>query len=324
MKKNLFYLVAVFFTSALLLTSCQKDTDVEPKEPDYTTTSINTNIPRIVENNKGGINVFVNVTDQNGKVIKDLNNNNFKFEMITSDGKTKTLNATGPGQLPSLIITALTMDYSGSMYDDSVSVPAMENAISTFINLKNPYDQIELIKFSKNIQVTVPLTAKKAVLLNGLNDTTFTGKNSTALYAALNQGMSDVTKLANNNPTYLPSLVGFTDGRNNQPPQKPDTLIQTSIVEQVPIYTVGYGITPKPDTTQLKNISGQTGAQFFWSPSTSNMNTVYKHINGQLANTTIIPLPGPQTKGKVTIRVTTTYQCAAGKLTSTTEKDFFY
>lgn len=322
MKKIILRLTLIIVVFAVVSTSCKKD-DFEPNtQIDNTTTSIKTSIPRIVDNGNGGINVFVNVTDQNGQAIKGLTEENFLFEVVSPNGQTQTMTPSGPGQLPNLIITALAMDYSGSMYADSVSIPGMENAISTFITLKNSYDQIELIKFSDNVQVTVPLTSNQSLLLAGLNDTSFVGMNSTALYAALQTGIDDVIALAINNPTYLPSVVGFTDGKNNQPPYSADTLIVNSIIEQVPIYSIGYGVSP--DTTQLKYISGQTGGQFFWSPSASYINTVYQHINGQLVNTTIIPLPGPQTKGKIKIRCTTTYECAAGVLKSTAEKDYHY
>lgn len=322
MEKNLFRIFLFVMIIAFAFTSCKKD-DFEPEvTKDLTTYSIKASIPRIVDNGNGGINVFVNVVDQNGKAIQALESGNFKFESIAADGTPTLMKATGPGQLPSLIITALTMDYSGSMYLDTLSVPAMENAISTFINLKNTYDQIELIKFSDNLQITVPLTDNKQLLLAGLNDTSFVGKKSTALYEALEAGVNDVLALAGSNPTYLPSVVGFTDGINNIPPHTPDTLIQLSLVEQVPIYTIGYGV--NPDTTVLKDIAGITGGQFFWSPTAGMINTVYQHINGQLTNTTIIPLPGPQTKGKLKIRCTVTYESAAGELNAVAEKYFYY
>ncbi|MFO8054037.1 MAG: VWA domain-containing protein [Bacteroidales bacterium] len=319
------YLPAVFFLgvfSVLIFTSCEKETFEPEGQKDFKTTAIKSSIPRIVENGKGGINVFINVTDQHGKAITGLDKDNFTFEMIAENGDVEKMTPMGAGQLPNLIITALALDYSGSMFTDTISIPAMETAAATFISLKNPYDQIELIKFSKNIQITVPLTDNENLLLAGLGDTTFPGQNSTALYEALELGLYDVLTLAIQNPNYLPSVVGFTDGKNNQPPLSSDSLILNSIIEQVPIYSIGYG--DDPDTTVLKNISGQTGGQFFWSPSGSNLNTVYQHINGQLANTTIFPLPGPQTKGKITIRCTTNYEAAIGKLTSVAEKDFYY
>ncbi len=322
MKRNILRLFLFVMIFAFAFSSCKKD-DFEPEvTEDFTTYSIKASIPRIVADGKGGINVFVNVVDQDGKAIPELDASNFKFESIAADGTPTLMKATGPGQLPSLIITALTMDYSGSMYMDTVSIPAMENAISTFINLKNAYDQIELIKFSDNVQITVPLTDNKQLLLAGLNDTSFIGKKSTALYEAMEAGVNDVLALAGSNATYLPSVVGFTDGMNNLPPHTPDTLIQLSLVEQVPVYTIGYGV--NPDTTVLKNIAGITGGQFFWSPAAGMINTVYQHINGQLINTTIIPLPGPQTKGKVKIRCTVTYECAAGTLNAIAEKYFYY
>lgn len=323
MLKNLLRISFVFLLVSLMFTSCKKDKfEPDTQQEDYATTSIKASIPRIVENNQGGINVFVNVTDQNGKAITNLDVDNFKFEIMTPSGQTQTMTPSGSTQNPSLIITALTMDYSGSMYTDSTSIPAMENAISTFLGLKAANDYAEIIKFSDTLQVTVPLTDSLSLLQAGLIDTTFVGMNTTALYAAMQVGADDVVALANTNPTYLPSVVGFTDGKNNQPPLTADTLIQNCIVDQIPIYTVGYGVAP--DTAQLKNISSQTGGQFFWNPGTANMNTVYQHINGQLVNTTIIPLPGPSSKGHVTVKVTASYEAAVGVLKAIAEKEFYY
>lgn len=317
-----FSTVLVLSSFLMMIHSCTKDEFIPNIQEDHTTTSIRASIPRIVPNGKNGINVFVTVSNQTGEAIKGLTNKNFSFELIDGSGQAQTLSPSGPGKLPSLIISALALDYSGSMYTDTFSVPAMESAAATFINLKNPYDQIELIKFSKDIQVTVPLTDNLALLLAGLDDTTFVGKSSTALYAALQTGLDNITGLAATNPTYLPSIIGFTDGKNNQPPHHPDSLVFNSILNQVPIYAIGYG--SSPDTMLLKSISNQTGGQFFWSPYGSDMQTVYQHVNGQLTNTTIIPLPAPQSKGKVTIRCTVRYNAVAGKLKAIAEKDYYY
>ena len=323
MRKILSSVSILLVFSVFLLSSCQKDSvEHSEDEVDFTTKSLKVSIPRIVENNKGGINVFVNVTDQNGQALENIDTDNFKFETKTDDGQSQTLSPSGSGQSPSLIITALTMDYSGSMFEDTVSIPAMETAIDTFIKMKAPDDKIEIIKFSDSIQVTTPLTDSLSVLQTGLADTSFSGHNKTALFKALQTGVDDVIPAASNNPNYLPSVVGFTDGKNNLAPQKPDSLIQNCINAQIPVYTVGYGT--KPDTAELKNISSQTGGQFFYNPGKNNISTAYQHINGQLTNTTIVPLPGPQTKGKTTIAVTVTYECSAGTLKSTAEKDFYY
>ncbi len=317
-------IVALLVVSSFLLMihSCTKDEFTPNVHKDHATTSIRASIPRIVPNGKGGINVFVTVSNQKGEVVKGLTNKNFTFELIDGSGQSQILSPSGPGQLPSLIISAMALDYSGSMYTDTFSIPAMESAAATFIDLKNSYDQIELIKFSNDVQVTVPLTDNLFLLLAGLDDTSFVGKSSTALYAALQTGLDNIIGLAASNPTYLPSIIGFTDGKNNQPPHHPDSLVFNSIVNQVPIYSIGYG--SSPDTTLLKSISNQTGGQFFWSPYGSDVQTVYQHVNGQLTNTTIIPLPGPQSKGKVTIRCTVKYNAVAGQLEAVAEKDFYY
>ncbi len=322
MKKIIITLSAVFFMIAIVFTSCKKDEYLQVPLTGFDVTSINTKILRIVENPQGGVNLFVSVTDQKDRPIENLSVKDFYMEMIDANGVITPIKAIGPLSLPSLIITALTMDYSGSMYTDTIAVPSMENAISSFITMKNPYDQCEILKFSTTVQTTVPLTSNPQLLFAGLADTTFAGHGSTALYRAIIQGMNDVNTLASNNPTYLPSVIGFTDGKNNQTPLTLDSLLLTSITKQIPVFTVGYGV--NPDTTSLKTIADSTGGSFFWSPNAAGLTQLFQTVNGQLTSSSIITVPGPPSKGKITYRVTATYKSPNGIYEDTDQKYFYY
>jgi len=319
MKQKLYPLAAILLVFLLVFNACQKDEEIIGSEKKIT--SINAKILRIVDNQQTGLNIFVSVTDQKGNAIKGLSRSNFKIEMI--DGNTvMPINPNGPTSLPSLIITALTMDYSGSMFADTVSVPAMENALVAFINMKNAYDQIEVIKFSDTVDVVVPLTTSIQPLVSGVYSANFNGHGYTALYRAIMKGQDDVWALAQNNPTYLPSVIGFTDGKNNLAPLTMDSLLYKSLYHQIPVYTVGYGV--QPDTVALKTIADSTGGAFAWNPSTTGLSVLYQIVNGQLSNTVIIPIPPPPAKGRITYRVTATYVCPDGTFKDTDEKYFYY
>ena len=320
MKRTLIPLLAFVLSFIFIINACQKDEAYI--KPTKSITSINAKILRIVDNKKGGLNIFVSVTDQNGVAIENLSNSNFNISMINNNGEETPIPMTDSTSLPSLIITALTMDYSGSMFDDSTSVPAMETALTSFVNMKNSYDQIEIIKFSDSLQVTVPFTNNTTTLLNGITDTTFYGHGYTAFYKAVIKGLDDVQNLAINNPTYLPSIIGFTDGVNNLPPLTMDSLLNNSILNQIPVYTVGYGV--NPDTIKLKTIADSTGGAYAWNPSSSSLSILYQIVNGQLSNSVVIPIMGPNNKGKVTYRVKVRYFCEDGLFNATDEKYFYY
>ena len=319
MKRKIYPLLAILISFFLVFNACQKDSDFI--EPIKDITSINTKILRIADNQNGGLNIFVSVTDQKGMAIKGLNESNFEISMIEG-GVVTPIKINGPTTLPSVIITALTMDYSGSMYADTVSIPAMENAIVSFINMKNPYDLIEIIKFSDTVELITPLTTNNQALTSSVFSSNFSGQGATALYRGIMKGQDDVWAVAQNNPNYLPSVIGFTDGKNNLAPLTMDSLLHKSLYFQIPVYTVGYGV--QPDTASLRVIADSTGGAFAWNPSATGLSVLYQIVNGQLSNSVIIPIPPPPAKGRVTYRVTANYACKDGFFKDTDEKYFYY
>ncbi len=334
MKNVLRALLVVFIAAGALFTACQKDDHgslfiFEPfvNPSDHQTTRIESNLPRIVML-KDNLVVYLSVTDQNQHPIIGLNKMNFKVEKIVDGVATPIygIEVFGGGVgTPSSIAAALTMDYSGSMYYDTTDVPNMETAVKYFINHKGIGDYCELIKFSSNVYVVTPFTTNDTLLLNGVDDSTYSLKQATAFYRSCITGLEDADSLSTIYPALLPAVIGFTDGLNNLAPLDPDTLVAKALSMQIPVYTIGYGnyAASPPDTTTLKYIADTTGGRFYWTPSTTSLQQLYQYVSGQLTNMYVLTFPFG-TKDNALIRVTTTYECANGTFTTVSQKMIYY
>jgi len=302
MRKFSFYLLGLVLLSAILVSGCRREGEPYPYGK---VDGIDVTIPRVVLNN-GKITVFVSVTDLDGRAITNINSSHLQIQTI-KDGVVKDIgnfNLNSTGGTPTPIAAALTMDYSGSMYYDTLDIPAMEAAVSSFIGLKAQTDLAEIIKFDDTVVVLQSFTADSTLLANAINDTVFTWGGATAFYRACLIGLVDADTAAAHNPNFLPAVIGFTDGLNNQAPTQPDTVITSALLKQIPVYTIGYG--NAPDTATLKHIADTTGGRFYWSPSPSSVQQLYQYVNGQLTNAVVIAFPWGS-KDNATIRVTVTY-----------------
>lgn len=324
------------FTALLLMViaGCRKD-DMEPKEPfenlqDKVTTEVVSTLPRIEVAN-GNLTIFLSVTDQKGLPIIGLNKLNFEVQMINDAGVQVidgiVLNSTGGTGTPHNIAAALTMDYSGSMFWDTLDVPNMKSAVHSFIDLKSTSDILEILKFDHNVHVMQSFTSDTGLLHFAVNDdTSFQFMGSTAFYQACMDGLMDTHDTIIGLTGWFPAVIGFTDGKNNQAPLQPDTLVNLALQYQIPIYTVAYGSFTgqnNPDTVALQFLADTTGGRYFFTPNSAGLQTLYQYINGQLTNAYVISFPFGS-KANATIRVKTTYKCGNGTMTSSAEKKIWY
>lgn len=301
----------------IFVVSCNKD----DRQPFVKLDGIDVTIPRILHQD-GKITMFISVTDRKGNPIKDVNSGHIFIDAIR-DGQTTRISGfnleSTPGT-PTPIAASLTMDYSGSMYFDSAFVPAMEDAVRTFISLKSLTDKLEIIKFDNTVHVVQPFTAD-TVLLFAAVDSVLSLGGATAFYQACLEGMANADAEVATTPGVLPALLGFTDGVNNRPPHDPITVIDTSLSLQIPVYTIGFGGTPTyaPDTATLRHIADTTGGRYFYTPNPTEINQLYQYINGQLGSTVVVGFPWGS-KNNAIIRVTVNYHGYVG----TAEKMIFY
>ncbi len=306
MKKTLFN--SLFFIALIALfatTSCQKDEYVEPQPK---ISGIDLSIPRITVEN-GQLIIYLSVTDKEGNPITDITSNNIKVEKIQDGISTQIGNidlfSSGTGHAFD-IASALTMDYSGSMYADNNDIQEMETAVKNFIGMKSITDLVEIIKFSANVYTIAPFTTDTTVLYDAIEDTTYPLMASTAYYKACQIGISDAAAVANASPAQImPAVIGFTDGENNMAPLNPDSVIIDALQSQIPIYTIGYGTVP--DTATLHHIADTTGGRFFFAPTNTDIQTLYQYVNGQLSSLYQISFPFGS-KQNAEIRVSVYYK----------------
>jgi Ca-activated chloride channel homolog len=123
------------------------------------------------------VNLFVNVTDQNGSVIGGLNKEDFK---VYEDGHPQEI-AIFERQAGMPLSLILAIDTSASTMIDRTRE---REASKIFIHaLMRPQDQMGLIEFATNVTLLVPFTSKVSQLDRGLS--ALKGGDATALYDAV-------------------------------------------------------------------------------------------------------------------------------------------
>lgn len=298
-----------------VVSGCRKD------EPDVQIDGIDVTIPRVLLKD-GKITMFISVTDLKGNAITDLSKGNVMIETIKDGQVTKVsgFNLYSSTSTPTPIAAAMAMDYSGSMYMDTAFVPAMEAAVKTFIGLKGLTDKLEIIKFDHNVYVVQPFTTD-TILLYAAVDSVMSLSGNTAFYQACLTGLHDAAASVSSTVGVLPAMLGFTDGVNNVAPLNPDTVINTALQLQIPVYTLGFGGTPTyiPDTAMLRHIADTTGGRYYYTPNPNDIQQLYQYVNGQLTGAMVVGFPWGS-KANATIRVTVVYKGFVGKA----EKMIFY
>jgi hypothetical protein len=329
---NLKLLALVLFILAgflILSEGCQKDDD-KPKKKAYSnmrddsTTAIQVSIPRI-ELGPGRstlINVFLSVTDQDGNPFTEFTKYNFKITEVCEGETDTTLVASITFNKIDVegynIAAAMTMDYSGSM--ETWDIENMEIAARQFVRMKEDIDYCEIIKFSDYYDVVQSFTSDTALLIQAIDSYYYSGY--TAFCDAVYTGINDAAYFIQSQTTYVPAVLGFTDGwDNNSYTADYYTCVQTSIDKQVPVYTIGYG---DADSVNLKYLAENTGGRYFYTPNSSDLVNLYDLISGQLKNlykvTWEYDNPGCM---KVWVYVTASYTCANGTFIAQANKYFY-
>ncbi len=123
------------------------------------------------------VNMFVNVTDQNGAIVGSLTRDDFK---ITEDGRPQQISVfERQSELP--LNLTLAIDTSGSVYKDRA---LEQEAARRFVRaLMRPQDQVSLIEFATYVTELATFTNKPAEIDHGLDR--LRGGDATALYDAI-------------------------------------------------------------------------------------------------------------------------------------------
>lgn len=280
--------VAGFF----LLTNCEKDERIMLSSDkffhnmeDSTTTSIQVSIPRIEwlpSKNEGGVVIFVSVTDQDGNVLTDFNEYNFRFSHVCKD-EPDTLEIQRHDFLPEddkreRVAVSNTMDYSGSM--SNADVAHMEAAVRQFVRMKHAEDYGQIIKFDSRVEIMCEFTRDTVTLLEAI-EAPFT-RGATAYYRSVDIALDEARDFEQLHRNHLPAVIAFTDGMDNRShPITLESVIQKSLQYQIPVYTVGFG---SVNETAMLRLANESGGRYFYKGGGDGeeIQQIYESISGQL------------------------------------------
>ncbi|MBL8161328.1 MAG: VWA domain-containing protein [Anaerolineae bacterium] len=196
----------------------------------------------------------------------------------------------------------LAIDTSSSMADEPLA-RAKEAAI-TFINSIGPNDPVAIVTFDTREQLIQDYTTDKNTLINAINNLGFGGK--TALFDG---GLLSVETAANS-PTSRRAVILLSDGAEfgGVSASARDAALSEALVRGVPVYTIGlgYGI----DRSYLEDLSGNTNAKFYESPTPQQLLEIYTGLAATLRSQYVITieadLPADGTSYDLEIQTTDT------------------
>ena len=171
------------------------------------------------------VNVFVNVTDQNGAIVGGLTREDFA---ISEDGKPQQI-AVFERQSELPLNLTLAIDTSGSVRKD---MTAEADAARRFAHaLLRPQDQMSLLQFATDVRELTPFTNKLSQIDRGLGQ--LRGDWATALYDAILLGSQ---RLGGNPGRKV--LVVISDGDDTAKSATYAQALEAALRNEVMIYTI--------------------------------------------------------------------------------------
>ncbi|MEO8659117.1 MAG: VWA domain-containing protein [Bryobacteraceae bacterium] len=181
---------------------------------------------------------------------------------------------------------ALLLDTTGSMM---TSLPALKNAVSTFIDELRPNDSVSIHSFAERIRELQPATRDKSAAKRSIFGLRAAGQ--TALFDAISRLSLEMEKRPGKK-----AMVVFTDGEDNASLLNSQSAVARARRNGLPIYAIGFGASGRNakliDT--LKSLSTATGGICFPIRSGSEMAKVFTHISAELKAVYLLSYAPPE------------------------------
>lgn len=212
---------------------------------------------------------YVSVTDQGGFPVRGLTLPDFALEEL---GQGIVLDfADSVGGAGSTLSLSIVMDYSGSITDHPVIQENMEAAAKTLVEKMRDEHEADIIKFGLEvIPMLEDFTSDKQALLAAIDEDPGVAEN-TRLYDAILVAL-DRIKLRTMDRK---AVVSLTDGLDGGTIVDLDTVIDGALVDDVPVFTVGFG---DVDAIALARLADETGGKFFLPAQSENLPAVYQQL----------------------------------------------
>jgi Mg-chelatase subunit ChlD len=245
------------------------------------------------------IQAFITVTDSNGDpvgVVLDASDFVVKLDTVTLAIQPSDLTqppAQDPNQRVSVVFV---MDYSPSI--TNIAQPAMEAAVTDFINAMNIGDYAAIIKFNgaNGAIVVWPFTQIDGAA--GTNDlvaavaAAFPVGSGTPLLDALDLGIDQFTAPASPLPAGPKAVIVITDGGETDSTATKSDVIANANDNSIPIFTIGVGdIIGEGGLELLTKLPDKTGGLYTPAPSDAEIAAAYVTVSKLLNNEFLLTIP---------------------------------
>ena len=235
--------------------------------------ALNASINRVVMVGPQTVQVIVSVRDQLDAPVTTLAAGNFS---IVENKSPQTINNVFTNTIKPPVSVGMVLDYSFS------TIPLtsdLETAAKSFIDLLDPVnDEAEVIKFAALIAVMQPFTQDHVALKAAIDNTFPHERLGTVLYDALWLSINSTS--LRSNPRH--AIIAVSDGRDDAESSRTISEVTAGAVDNnVQIFTIGIGAA---DNVTLQQLATETGGQYFFAPSPSDLTTVYSTISEILSN----------------------------------------
>ena len=250
------------------------------------------------------VNIFVNVTDQNGAIVGGLTRDDFA---VFEDGRPQQI-AIFEKQSEVPLNLTLAIDTSGSVRKDMSEEAAAARRFAH--DILRPQDQMSVLQFATTVQQLTPFTNKLAVIDHGLDE--LRSDWATALYDAICLGSE---RLGTREGRKV--LVVISDGDDTAKSSTYAQALEAALRNEVMIYSlidVPIEASAGRDTGgehALITLSEQTGGKYFYV-SEDGLDKAFTRVSDDLRTQYLIGYyPQHQVPGTSFHRVTVTIPRAA-------------
>ncbi|MBW2467520.1 MAG: VWA domain-containing protein [Deltaproteobacteria bacterium] len=223
------------------------------------------------------ITAYVSVLDQCQYPVKSLPQGDFSILEGVNNRNITEFTFVSPGGYS--LSVALVLDYSGSITNKRADQGDMEAAAALFVNQIGSSDEAEIIKFATKFQVAQAFTSDS----DALNDTIFADPGNiggwTALYDAIYKAIEDTALRGKDRKAIIVLTDGRDVGDDKGGPGSVKTLaevIQEAQNQSIPLFTIGVG--DNYAKYPLERMADTTGGEFFISPNSDYLNTIYQQL----------------------------------------------
>ena len=213
--------------------------------------------PRIVS--------YVTVLDATGSTVGGLTKDN--FTVYEDDVFESPIRVEEIADTSNAVSVVLAMDRSGSMEEE---IEDAKQAASTFVRLMGGNDQAALVSFSTEVTTEHGFTNDKNSLIGAISK--LKARGGTALYDAALVSADLLARV-----TGRRAIILLTDGRDKDSHATVDDVVRRFSSLGIPIYAIGLGTEVEEDN--LRAISQASGGRYFFSPSSSDLEEIYRLIS---------------------------------------------